>query len=153
QYGASQPIGDVRRLGRRGNVGALVDGVIEQRHIRPQRSQPEQPAAGVYRGSGHVDHAVRIERPQEDADILNVVTTATAADAADIDQVGRAIEGTVNVQARLPTTQVWGVVVIGTDVLGILRGGEVAEQLNGVRTPSSDVTCQLLQHQDRALAA
>ena len=153
QDAATQSVGNIHRLGGSGDLPALRDRAMKQRHIHSQRVEAEaKRIGGSHRGRRLCD-AVGIQRPQEDADVLNVVAAATRGDAPHIDFVRGAVESRVNEETGLPTAQLRRVVVPQANVIHILRIAKDPEELDCVCSPSRSIARQLLHHQDGALAA
>ena len=99
----------------------------------------------------------RQQPPQEDADIGDVVAPAAAAflrfRTAHLDRVRHGVEGAAaRAHCRL-RAQVGGGPGVRAQVLHVLGGGELLEELGHVRRPVGQVARQLLQHQRGALAA
>ena len=139
-----------------GDLLALRDGAVEQRDVHAERAEAVAELAGrgvgrSRRGRGAGD-AVGAQRPEKDADVLNVVAAASGGDAAHVDLVRGAVEAGVDVETGLPAAQVRGVMVAEADMVHVLRVGENAEELDGMRAPAGDVAGQLLHDQHRALA-
>ncbi len=96
--------------------------MIEKRHIAAQRIEAKTARVLSHRRSRRQGQAVRVQRPKEDPDILDVVTSSLSRDATDIGFVSRCIEGTVQVVSCLPIPQVRRVVVVKPDVVHVLGG-------------------------------
>ena len=127
----------------------------------PRELKRKQSGLGLAEGvAGAFGDAPCAERPEEDADVLDVVAALLAwrgdgcADAADIDFVGGAIEAGVDVER------------LASSCAGRARSGcerrtwfmywvspRIAEELDGVRSPGGGVAGQLFHDQHRALAA
>ena len=157
---AAETVGDVVWAGGVGDVGSLGEGFVEEWNVHTQRAEAETLGfAGCVGGGGRCGgfgDAPSAERPEEDADVLDVVAALLGGhdggDAADVDFVGGAIEAGVDVDAA-SSAHVGCVVVVEADVVHVLGVGEDAEEFHGVGSPGGGIAGQLLHHQDRALAA
>ena len=82
-------------------TGRLNSGIS-----RPSELEAETLGLSGYRSERRFADRVGVERPEEDADVLDVVAAALDGDAANVDGVGGLVEPGVHVFGGLPLAQV-----------------------------------------------
>ena len=102
---------------------------------------------------GRARERLRVDAPQEEADVRDVVAPARAGDAPHVDRAWDRIERRADAFQRLARAQIGRRVVEQALVVHVLRRDQHLEELDRARVPAGDVAGQLLQHHGGALAA
>ena len=145
-----------RHVDRRGQMIDVRLGPrrAEQPHVRAGRIEPV-PAAARVAGIRHQRHRrepERLQAPQEDADVRNVVAATGRFRAAHVRRVRHTVERAVDGQHHALGPHRGGGERLRPQVIHELRGDELLEELHRARWKVGDVVRELLEHQRRALA-
>src|SRR5262249_55422108 len=128
-------------------------GALEQRDVHVERAEPETAGGRGDCRRWSAGYGVCVQRPQEDADVWDVVAATVGGDSTNVDLVSGAVETGIHVQACAPVAKVGRVVVPQAGMIHRLGWGQQLKNLDGVCPPSGHIARKLLHDQDRPLAA
>jgi hypothetical protein len=145
----------------------MSDLALGARHVEQRERQSERAdgprAAGELRVDRRVDldvaagpralEPIRLESPEEDADVRDVVSAAAVVDVPHVDRVRRRLEGSAEQLERRRVADVERAAVGGPYVVHVSRRDEALEELDRAGGPAGEVVCQLLEHRRGPLAS
>src|SRR6266516_1698979 len=112
----------------------------------------EKKAVIVHARCGRSAQPPRIESPQENPNVWDIVFSFGAFDVPNIDGMRGRFESGAESLKRLPLTQIRRVEIRQANVIHELRPAEQLEELDCARVPSRDIACELLEYRSGALA-
>jgi len=130
-------------------------GTAQQRRVHPERVEGEVTVGGAVIDAmrERAPHLIGGIYPQVNADVRDVVTAGARLDLADLDEVRRAFEGSLQPRQGVAVPEIGRCEVLGSLVIEILLGREECEILDRLGGPAGHVARELLDDGKRALAA
>jgi hypothetical protein len=113
----------------------------------------EQVAPCIELTSGRSSERIRLDAPQKDPDVGDVVAAASRGDGTYVDGVARGVESGAQELLHVRAAQVRRIQSVRPQVIHVLRRGQQLEELDDVSRPAGDIQRQLFEYARGPLAA